>query len=64
MGWEQTPSLGNIPDFKFTLAPNKDIVESVESPSTQDMGPMAMSYDPSGGWVTSSSAQPVGIGKD
>ena len=53
MGWEQTPSLGNIPDFKFTLAPNKDIVESVESPSPQDMGPMAMSYDPSEGWVTS-----------
>ena len=55
MGWEQTPSLGNMPEFKYTLAPNKDKEDSVESPSpwASNMGPMAMSYDPSEGWVTS-----------
>ena len=53
MGWEQTPSLGNMPEFKYTLAPNKAKEESVESPSPRAMGPMAMSYDPSEGWVTS-----------
>ena len=55
MGWEQTPSLGNMPKFKYTLAPNKDKENSMKSPSPRasNMGPMAMSYDPSEGWVTS-----------
>ena len=53
MGWEQTPSLGNMPEFKYTLAPNKDKEDSVESPSPRALGPMAMSYDHSEGWVTS-----------
>ena len=41
-------------EFKYTLGPNKDQENTVESPTPQasDMGPMAMSYDPSEGWVT------------
>ena len=37
------------------LAPSKDQENTVESPTpwASDMGPMAMSYDPSEGWVTS-----------
>ena len=51
MVWEQTPLLGNMPEFKYTLAPNKDQENTVESPTPRasDMGPMAMSYDPSEG---------------
>ena len=44
-----------MPKFKYTLGPNKDQENTVESPTPRalDMGPMAMSYDPSEGWVTS-----------
>ena len=51
MVWEQTPLLGNMPEFKYTLAPNKDQENTVESPTPRasNMGPMAMSYDPSEG---------------
>ena len=44
-----------MPKFKYMLAPSKDQENTVESPTpwALDMGPMAMSYDPSEGWVTS-----------
>lgn len=44
-----------MPKFKYMLAPSKDQENTVESPTpwASDMGPMAMSYDPSEGWVTS-----------
>ena len=43
-----------MPEFKYILGPNKDQENTVESPTPQasDMGPMAMSYNPSEGWVT------------
>ena len=55
MLWEQTPILGNMPEFKYVVVPNNDQENTVESltPWVSDMGPMAMCYDPNEWWVTS-----------
>lgn len=55
MGWELTHNPENEPTFNFVLAPNVDQEVNMVDQAGQvpDMGPMAMCFDPTEGWVSS-----------
>nr|POE92523.1 hypothetical protein CFP56_37967 [Quercus suber]POE92524.1 hypothetical protein CFP56_37968 [Quercus suber] len=53
MHWEKTPFPKKEPNFKYVLAPKKVIGNNVDGPADKEagMGPMALSYNPTEGWV-------------
>lgn len=55
MHGERAPFLTKEPIFKFVMAPNKELSNDVDGPSTKgvEMDLMALSYDPKEGWVAS-----------
>lgn len=55
MHGERAPFLTKEPIFIFVMAPNKELSNDVDGPSTKgvEMDPMALSYDPKEGWVAS-----------